>query len=114
MNTTILGRTGLEVSRIGLGAGGHSRLVLSQGKADSDAANLVRFALDQGINFIDTAEGYGTETAIGLGIQGRRREEIVLSTKIGPRTQDRLKTADEIQQSLAASLARLGVECVDI
>lgn len=114
MNTTLLGRTGLKVSVLGLGTGGHSRLGLSHGKPLEHAANLVRLALDQGINFIDTAEVYDTEAAIGLGIQGRRREDFVLSTKIAPRIQNRIKTTSEIEQSLAASLARMRVEYVDL
>jgi L-galactose dehydrogenase len=114
VNTTILGRTGLKVSVLGLGTGGHSRLGLSQGKTPEHAANMVRLALDQGINFIDTSEIYNTEEAVGSGIQGRRREDFVLSTKIAPRNRDRIKTTDEIRQSLIASLTRLRVEYVDV
>jgi aryl-alcohol dehydrogenase-like predicted oxidoreductase len=111
---TTLGRTGLKVSRLGLGAGGHSQLGISQGKSIDHAAGIVRLALDQGINFIDTAEVYKTELAIGLGIQGRRREQVVLSTKLSPRTDNRLKNSAEIEHSLAASLERLRVSYVDI
>jgi len=61
MEYTTLGRTGLKVSRMGLGCGGHSRLGLSTGSTETEAENVVRAALSLGINFIDTAEGYGTE-----------------------------------------------------
>ena len=61
MQTTILGRTNLTVSRMGLGAGGHSRIGRNVGLTDAQSADLVRHALDHGVNFIDTAEGYGTE-----------------------------------------------------
>ena len=57
MQTTILGRTNLTVSRMGLGAGGHSRLGRKAGLTDAQSADLVRRALDHGVNFIDTAEG---------------------------------------------------------
>src|ERR1700710_184225 len=60
---TILGRTGLKVGVAGLGAGGDSRLGLRQGEAHS--RRLVHVALAQGVNFIDTAEAYGTEEVIG-------------------------------------------------
>ena len=72
MQTTILGRTNLTVSRMGLGAGGHSRIGRNVGLTDAQSAALVRRALDHGVNFIDTAEGYGTESIIGQALQGRR------------------------------------------
>lgn len=81
MQTTILGRTNLTVSRMGLGAGGHSRLGRNAGRTDAQAADLVRRALDHGVNFIDTAEGYGTEAIVGQALQGRDRTSVVLSTK---------------------------------
>lgn len=55
MQTTTLGRTGLEVSVAGLGCGGHSRLGMAYGKDEAHAAGVVSHALDLGINFIDTA-----------------------------------------------------------
>ena len=70
MQTTILGRTNLTVSRMGLGAGGHSRIGRNAGLTDAQSADLVRHALDHGVNFIDTAEGYGTESIIGQALQG--------------------------------------------
>ena len=55
MQTTILGRTNLTVSRMGLGAGGHSRIGRNAGLTNAQSADLVRRALDHGVNFIDTA-----------------------------------------------------------
>jgi aryl-alcohol dehydrogenase-like predicted oxidoreductase len=56
MNYRTLGRTGLSVSSMGLGCGGHSRLGMSQQKGEDNAVRVVRRALDLGINFIDTAD----------------------------------------------------------
>ena len=77
-----LGRTGLEVSVMGLGAGGPSRLGQRDSlKTEAESIALVRGALDAGINFIDTAEAYGTEAIVGHAIAGRDRDKLVISTK---------------------------------
>jgi aryl-alcohol dehydrogenase-like predicted oxidoreductase len=60
MDRVILGRTGLAASVLGLGAGGDSRLGLAAND-EAGSIRLVRAALDRGVNFIDTAEAYGTE-----------------------------------------------------
>ncbi len=109
MEMTTLGRTGLEVSRFGLGAGGSARLGTGAPDGERDAVRLVRAALDAGVNFIDTAEVYGTEDAIGKAIAGRR-QEIVLSSKKFPRD----LTAESIREGLDASLKRLGTDYLDI
>ena len=82
MKTTTLGKTGLTVSRMGLGCGGHSRLGLATGKDEANAIAVVHTALELGINFIDTAESYKTETAVGkaLALAKTPRESVVLST----------------------------------
>lgn len=81
MDTTILGRTGLSVSVAVLGAGGNSRLGLRRGASEAEAADLVRFALDREISFVDTAPAYGTEHVVGAGLAGRR-DGVVVSTKL--------------------------------
>lgn len=81
MDKVKLGRTELDVSVACLGAGGHSRLGLKKGYSETQAADVVRAAIDHGINLIDTAPVYGTESAVGAGIQGRR-DDIVISTKM--------------------------------
>ncbi|MEI9852433.1 MAG: aldo/keto reductase [Sphingomonas sp.] len=76
-----LGRTNQNVSAVGLGCGGHSRLGMARGATTAEAADLVRRAIDLGIDFIDTALVYRTEEAVGLGIAGRDRSSLFLSTK---------------------------------
>lgn len=111
MEQVTLGRTGLKVSVMGLGAGGDSRLGL-QGDAAS-ATQLVRLALERGITFIDTAEAYGTEEVIGRALRGVTRSSVVLSTK---KTTFSTQPLDErsVIASLEASLRRLGTDYVDI
>ena len=58
MDFVTLGRTGLRVSVLGLGGGGHSRLGQSTGRSADESVAVVRRALDLGVNFIDTAEGH--------------------------------------------------------
>jgi hypothetical protein len=70
MQYTTLGKTGLRVSVAGLGCGGNSRLGLGAGKSEAEAITLVRAAIDLGINFIDTAEAYGTEEVLGRALDG--------------------------------------------
>jgi aryl-alcohol dehydrogenase-like predicted oxidoreductase len=113
MQTTTLGRTGLEVSVAGLGCGGHSRLGMAQGKDEAHAAGIVSHALDLGVNFIDTARAYRTETAVGRAIAGRR-EQVVISTKASAGRGDDLLSAEELTASLEKSLARLDTDYVDV
>ncbi|MCC7019535.1 MAG: aldo/keto reductase [Ardenticatenales bacterium] len=80
MQTVRLGRTGLDVSVVGLGCGGHSRLGMATGHDEAHAVRSVQHALDLGIGFIDTARSYGTEAAVGKALRGRR-SDVVLSTK---------------------------------
>jgi aryl-alcohol dehydrogenase-like predicted oxidoreductase len=113
LQTTILGRTGLRVSRLGVGGGGPSQLGQSTGVPADDSTTIVRLALDSGVNFIDTAEAYRTEAIIGQAIRGIPRHQLVLSTKKNTWGKHPITPAD-VRLSLEASLKRLGTEYVDI
>jgi len=115
VDDTVLGRTGLRVSVMGLGGGGHSRLGQSYGNTEEQSVAVVRRALDLGVTFFDSAEAYGTEGILGKGLAGARREEIVISTKKstwhdgeGP------LPASELARGLEASLRRLQTDYVDV
>lgn len=94
MNQRTLGRTNLAISPLALGtvelgmdyginAPGHF------GRPSEEAAlRLVHAALDAGINFIDTARGYGeSEAVLGKALRGRR-DQVVLATKLSTRLPD--------------------------
>jgi aryl-alcohol dehydrogenase-like predicted oxidoreductase len=85
MEQRTLGRTGLSVSLAGLGCGGPSRLGLRKGLGEDHAARLVLQAIDLGINLIDTAESYGTESAVGDALAQTNRDNLIVCTKKGVR-----------------------------
>lgn len=123
---TTLGRTGLRVSRLGLGGGGPSRLGLRDGRLDTDAArDLVRHAINLGITLIDTAESYGTEPVIGdavasLGLDaGRTRDELVICTKASVRDHAgggdaAWRSPEAFAHAIEQSLARLRTDRIDV
>ena len=97
-----LGRTGLSVSEIGLGAAG---LRLS---STEYAVQMVRRALDLGVNYFDTASSYGdSEDKLGIALEGRR-QEVFLATKLDA------ATAEEGEREFAACLRRLRTDYVDV
>ncbi len=102
----ILGKTSLEVSRVGIGGIPILRIPFEE------AVKVVQFALDLGVNFIDTANAYASskgssEERIGKAIDGRR-EEVILATKSGARDKD------TSLEHLNLSLKRLGTDYIDI
>jgi aryl-alcohol dehydrogenase-like predicted oxidoreductase len=114
METVVLGRTGVEVSVAGLGCGGHSRLGQSYGASVDESVALVRRALDLGINYIDTAHAYATEQIVGEAV-GRRRDEVVISTKVSPQTGDGvLLDAAGLREAVHTSLRNLQTDWVDV
>jgi len=117
------GRTGLQVSIMGLGSGGPSQLGQSSGVPEEDAHRVVRRALDLGINLIDTAADYReSEAILGRALRGVPRDSYVLCTKFNPvrgRTADpadesALKSEQDFLDSLERSLQRLGTDHVDL
>jgi len=111
MNRTILGRTGLEVTVMGVGCGGPSRAGQSTGKTVAESVAVVRQALEAGINLVDTSEAYGTEEIVGQAIRGLDRGSLVLSTKKSVRG---TISPQDVVESLEASLQRLGTDYVDL
>lgn len=115
MEYTTLGRTGLKVSVAGLGCGGNSKLGLGTGHDKAHAVGIVQRALDLGVNFIDTAQYYGTEAAVGAAIHGRARDSIVISTKHKVSLIDgTVFSVAEILAGLDRSLRALGTDHVDV
>jgi predicted aldo/keto reductase-like oxidoreductase len=97
-----LGRTGLEVSCLGFGG------IPIQRVSMEEAVRVVREALDLGIDFIDTAHGYGdSEEKIGAALSGRGAR-VVLASKTPKRDPEGVRLTFE------ESLRRLGVESIDL
>lgn len=113
METRILGRTGLKVSVMGLGAGGPSRLgQRDEIKSEAESVSIALQALDAGVNFIDTAEAYRTEDIIGKAVAQRDRASVIISTK--KRLGGNTITRAELREGLENSLRRLRTDYVDI
>lgn len=111
MDYVTFGRTGLQVSVMGLGCGGSSRIGQSSNKSEAESVAIVRGALDAGVNFIDTAEAYGTEATVGAAIQGIDRDKIVISTKKSYRKEI---SPALVRKGLEESLQKLRTDYVDI
>jgi predicted aldo/keto reductase-like oxidoreductase len=76
-----LGKTGLKLSRLGIGCGTNSGRV-QQALGQEGFNKLVRYAYDQGVTFIDIARSYRTHTMLGEAIKGLPREKLFIQTKM--------------------------------
>jgi len=121
MQTRELGRSGLQVSAIGLGCMGISH-AYGTDLANSDGIQLIRDAVDRGVTFFDTAEVYGpftNEEVVGEALRPVR-EQVVIATKFGfkidPGSWSREVNSrpEHIRLAVEGSLKRLGVETIDL
>ncbi len=116
MEFITLGRTGLSVSKVGLGCGGFSRLGQSYGKSVEHSVSVVRSAMDFGINYIDTAISYGTDSIVGQALASVDRDKVVVSSKVGLKhiRDKELPVAQAVEDSLSGSLKRLQTDYLDV
>ena len=115
METKRLGKTELEVGRLGIGL---SEVGFNLEMADVDQArDVINQALDNGVNFLDTAACYGiSEELLGL-VASERRDEFVLATKAGhylPRGEGDDWTYELITSSIERSLQLMNTDYVDL
>ena len=115
MEYTTLGRTGLKVSVAGLGCGGPSRLGMrNDPQSTNHAIALVKQAIDLGVNFLDTAQNYGTEAVVGRAITGIPRDRLVLSTKKTLPDANHANPEAEVINGLEQSLKLIGTDYIDV
>ena len=114
-----LGRTGITVSQMCLGA----MMFGAFGNADhEDAIEIIHAALDAGINFIDTADGYSggeSEEILGKALAGGRRDNVVLAVKTGVQFQGndpnkRGASRRWLTEAIDGSLRRLQTDWIDL
>ena len=116
MRTTELAGTGLNVSRVCLGT-----MTFGSQVPEADAARMVDYALERGVNFFDTANVYnqGLSEEIAGRVLGKRRSRVVLATKArgvmgeGDAAYGGLSRA-AVRRAAEESLARLGTDYIDI
>ena len=117
MDRRLLGRTGVSVSPLCLGA----MMFGSWGNPDhADSVRIIHAALDAGINFIDTADIYSageSEEIVGEALKGRR-DDVVLATKfhatMGTDPNERGNSRRWIMREVENSLRRLGTDWIDL
>jgi aryl-alcohol dehydrogenase-like predicted oxidoreductase len=110
-----LGRTGLMVSTLSLGSGGINRFGQRRFILPQRIFDLIRFALDIGVNLFDTAPSYGeSEAMLGEALKEIPRDGFIIATKIDPVVQDRIASSREIVGSIDRSLKKLRVDRVDL
>jgi len=116
MNYRQMGRTGLRVSELCLGA-----MTFGRETTEEDSVKILERFVDVGGNFIDTADVYtdGTsEEILGRWLQGKNRDDWVIATKVrfstGPGTNDIGLSRKHILSGIENSLRRLGTDYVDL
>lgn len=102
MQKRCLGKTGLDVSIIGFGG------IKLPGVDEDMTTEVLNKALDMGINFFDTARGYGdSEIKIGKAISHRRKEYFIC-------TKSHVKTAEQMKKEIEQSLTNLKTDYIDV
>jgi aryl-alcohol dehydrogenase-like predicted oxidoreductase len=120
MQKRILGKSGLEVSSLGLGCMGFSS-AFGQQVNKQDAIATLRSAVERGVSFFDTAEvygPYGNEELLGEAL-APFRNQVVIATKFGFNIEDGKMNGvtsrpERIKQAVEGSLKRLKIETIDL
>ena len=116
MEYRMLGRTGVPVSALCLGC-----MNFGNSTPEDESIRMIHHAMAQGINFLDTANVYSigvSETVVGKALQGGRRENVVLATKVRGKMSDNVldmgNNRRHIIQQCEASLRRLNTDWIDL
>ena len=114
--TAVLGRTGLNITKLGYGAMELRDVPRGRPVTEKQAESMLNAVLDDGVNYIDTSNDYGrSEEFIGKYI-AHRRSEYFLATKCGciPGGGQHIWTRENLFRGLHESLDRLKTEYVDV
>lgn len=116
MNNRTLGRSGIEVSPMGIGCWAIGGSGWGGGADDEESIRGIQKALEMGVNFFDTADAYGpgrSEIVLGSAVAGRR-DKIVIATKFGHSPEGPRSEPDYIRSACEASLKRLNTDYIDL
>lgn len=124
MNYRNLGQSGLLVSEFGFGAGtfgGQGPIFSAWGQANlAEAQRMIDLCIDHGVNYFDTADAYSngaSEQMLGE-LLGSKRQDVIISTKVGIRLQDGINQGGYSRSYLIAavdaSLKRLATDYIDV
>jgi len=94
-----LGKTGLKLSRLGLGTGSIGGSI-QRGLGPDKFNRLIRYAYDQGITYIDTAESYRTHKMVREAIKGLPREKLFIQSKMPGTPEKPLEVLDRYRREL--------------
>src|ERR671929_2391830 len=115
MEMRALGKSGIKVSAIGLGLMSMSGVYGNA--SDDESIGVIHYALDKGIDFLDSSDMYGwghNETLLGKAIKGRRKG-VIVATKFGQTKDAAGKQGvdgkpEYVMQACEASLKRIGID----
>lgn len=100
-----LGKTGIKLTRLGVGTGTRGASV-QKAMGKEAFVKMLHHALDQGVNYIDTADRYGTHEWVGAAIRGRDRSKLFVLSKVWGTPADPAKELDRFR-------GELGIEYFD-
>ncbi len=117
-----LGRTGLDVSVLGMGTGGHPCLGINTEATEEEMVDFLKYAYELGINYFDTSPGYGdgrSERILGHAAGEIGRGKVVVSTKIAlagsmPGKPAKVMKPSDVGPAVDESLQRLHMDYVDV
>ncbi|WP_426434838.1 aldo/keto reductase [Bradyrhizobium genosp. P] len=115
MRLRVFGRTGMQLSVLGFGCGAVGGFMVRGDPAEQE--RTIARAIDAGVNYFDTAVQYGngeSETNLGRVLQKLKPANVVVGTKVRLPPGEFGNVANAVRSSLEGSLARLGLDQVDI
>jgi aryl-alcohol dehydrogenase-like predicted oxidoreductase len=115
MQLRVFGRTGMQLSVLGFGCGAVGGFMVRGDLADQE--RTIARAIAAGVNYFDTAVQYGngeSEKNLGRVLQKLKPANVTVGTKVRLQADDFGRIADAVTKSLEGSLARLGLDRVDI